>query len=357
MLALVLMRKTARCLLFVMCFPIACVDGDQPIRHPERMSLWVQNLPEESFTESISFCETNQLNLNVNLMRGEWNQSALAKLCSEAAAHDVAIRLWPALPHEEGYWANQANAEAYVAYVDEILTWVPAACPRVDGIMYDMEMPYDRFAELSQMQSEGKSNLDIINWLLAGSDEERFIAAREIFAASVERVHQLGLTAAVSTLPQNADDYADGDETVARAMWTPIEGIAWDSIAFQVYRNLFQLNYPPADGSQYSSGLIASYAQSVKEAFGDRGALDLGMAGGPRIEDGLGESAELQADIAAARAAGLSVGALSIFALDGLRRLDDAADWVAVPEARAAVPTEADESLRAIFRLLDSLEY
>ena len=351
------MRPIAPCAFLLLTLVSACVEENQPIRHPERMSVWVQNLPAGSLVESISFCETNHLNLNVNMMQGEWDAEALAELCAEAAAHDVAIRLWPALPHADGYWANQENAEIFVAYVDEILSWVPDACPRLDGIMYDMEMPFDRFSELSQMQAEGKSNLDIINWLLAGSDEERFIEAREIFANSVERVHNMGLTASVSTLPQNADDYADGDETVARAMWTPIEGIAWDSIAFQVYRNLFQLNYPPTDGSQYSSGLITSYAQSVKEAFGDKGALDLGMAGGPRIEDGLGEARELQADIAAARAAGLSVGALSIFALDGLRRLEDAADWVSVPEPKAAEPTTADESLRAIFRLLDSLEY
>lgn len=335
----------------------SCVEERTPIRHPDRMSLWVQNLPAESVADSIAFCATHQLNLNVNMMRGEWNPESLGVVCALAEEQDVALRLWPALPHEQGYWANQENAEIFVEYVDEILAWVPQSCPRADGIVYDMEMPFERFSELEQMQAAGKSNLDIINWLLAGADEARFIEARNVFAASVERVHAFGLTAAVSTLPQNADDYADGDETVARAMWTPIEGIAWDSVAFQVYRNLFQLSYPPADGSRYTSGLVASYAASVTEAYGDKGGLDLGMAGGPRLEDGLGDARELQADIAAALAAGLPPGSLSIFALDGLRRLEDAENWVKVPTAKVAEPSEADESLRAIFRLLDSLEY
>lgn len=336
----------------------ACLDpGAAPVRHPERMALWVQSLEPSDVTDALHFSATNRLNLNVNLMRGEWDPARLTALCEQAAASDVALRLWPALPHAEGYWANQGNVELFVDYLDELLALALVHCPRVDGLVVDMELPFDRAMTLEERRAAGESNLDLVNWLLEGVDEPRFYDARERYAEAVDRIREAGLFVGVSTLAQNLDDYDDGDETIARAMWTPIEGIAWDQIAFQVYRNLFQVGYPPADGTTYTPGLIASYARSARSAYGERGALDLGMAGsGPRPEDGLGHAAELQADIAAALAEGLAPGDLSVFALDGLRRLPDRDAWVQVPAAVEVSPSSADLELRGLFRWLDDLD-
>lgn len=351
-------RVFARVLPAVMCLASACTNqGASPLRHPDRMSLWVQTLEPSDVAEALRFSATNRLNLNVNMMRGEWDAARLAALCEQAAAADVAVRLWPALPHSEGYWANQGNVELFVDYLDELLALALPHCPRVDGLMVDMELPFDKAMALEEKRAAGESNLDLVNWLLEGVDESRFHDARERYADAVDRVREAGLFVGVSTLAQNLDDYDDGDETIARAMWTPIEGIAWDQVAFQVYRNLFQAGYPPDDGTKYTPGLIASYARSAQEAYGDLGALDLGTAGsGPRLEDGLGSAVELQADIAAALAEGLRPGALSIFALDGLRGLPDANAWVQLPPPVEAAPSSADLDLRGIFRWLDNLD-
>ncbi|MFZ9887203.1 MAG: hypothetical protein ACO3JL_06850 [Myxococcota bacterium] len=351
-------RAHAIVLLTLQCAASACVDlSTTPVRHQERMSLWVQTLEPADVTDALRFCADHQLNLNVNMMQGEWDASRLASLCEQAAAADVAVRLWPALPHADGYWANQENADRFVGYIDELVVVAREHCRRVDGLIVDMELPFDKAMALEQKRAAGESNLDLVNWLLEGVDEGRFYAARALYADAVDRIKAEGLFVGVSTLAQNLDDYDDGDETIARAMWTPIEGIAWDQVAFQVYRNLFQAGYPPEDGSVYTPGLIASYAQSARAAYGERGALDLGMAGsGPRLEDGLGSAAELQADIAAAQAEGLAPGSLSIFALDGLRGVPDADAWVQVPPPAEATPSGADLDLRGIFRLLDDLD-
>lgn len=322
------------------------------------MGLWVQTLEPAQLPEGIAFCREQQLNLHVNLMRDAWDDERLSSLCQAAEDADVALRLWPALPHDEGYWANQENAEAFVDHFDDLLARIPAQCPRAEGLVIDMETPFARMAEMDARRAAGQSNLDIVNWLLQGVDEARFVAARALFADAVDRAHAQGLRVSVSTLPQNLDDYEDGDETIARAMWTPIEGIAWDQVAFQVYRNIFTTGYPPEEGSAYTPGLIASYARSARAAFGERGALDLGLTGrGPRPEDGLGDAAELQADIAAALAEGMTPGDLAIFSLDGLRRVEDDAAWVQVPPARPAEPSAADLGVRDLFRFVDSLEY
>lgn len=336
-----------------------CAARDEgPLVHPERMGLWVQTLAPEQVDEGLAFCREHALNLHVNLMRDAWDDERLASLCARAEAADVALRLWPALPHEEGYWANQENAGPFVAYFDELLARIPALCPRAEGLVIDMETPFDRMAEMESMRAAGRSNLDIVNWLLEGVDEARFLEARALYADAVDRAHAQGLRVSVSTLPQNLDDYDDGDESIARAMWTPIEGIDWDQVAFQVYRNLFTTGYPPEEGSAYTPGLIASYARSARAAYGPRAALDLGLTGrGPRPEDGLGDAAELQADIAAALAEGLAPGDLAIFSLDGLRRVEDDAAWVQLPAPRPAAPSAADAAVRDLFRFIDALEY
>ncbi len=332
-----------------------CSESPRARRYPERMSIWAEELPQASLDERLGFAGRNRLNVNVSMVKGTHDVGYLTALCGAAERAGVALRLWPGLPRDQGYWANQHNATAYLAWIDELVALAPSACPRLDGFVVDMEMPLDRVDALAAMRAGGASNVTIAMWLLDGIDVAAFDAARAQFAAAARRVRGKGYRFAVSTLAMNADDWRDGDETIAHALWTPIEGIEWDAVSFQVYRNIYDQQFP-ASGGSYTSGLITSYAHDVVRVWGKRGGIDLGTTGaGIGVTVGLPDAAALVADIAAARAEGIAPGGIGIYSLEGLTDKPDAEAWITLPAPRAAPITELDSSARGTFQSLDLL--
>lgn len=347
------MRPALLCLLL-------CACGDEPrpgpLRHPDRMSVWAEELPLADLDRAVRFAREHRLNLNASVRKDTHDRAYVEALCRAAAREDVALRLWPGLARASGYWPGQANVDEFLAWSDELLALRGSSCPRLDGLVVDMEMPIGRVDELAAMRAAGRGNLEIAGWFLEHTDEARFEDARAKYAAWVRRARGEGLFVWVTTLPMNADDYDDGDETIAKALWTPIEGIEWDLVSFQVYRNLFDQQFPPAGGGAYTSGLVTSYARSATAEWGARAAVDLGTTGGGiGLTTGLASAAELQADIAAALAAGLDPGRVALFSLEGVLEKPDGPAWVALPAPRAAEPTTADEDAREVFRTLDAL--
>lgn len=339
----------------------ACGDGAarfDPLRHPDRMSIWTEERPMSDVEGSLAFLAANRLNLSFSLVRGETDRAYIEQVCRAAEAHDVAVRFWPGLSFEEGYWPNQANVEPFLAWVDELVEIGADVCPRLDGIVVDMEMPWDRTQTMLHMRADGASMGDIAAWLLEGIDEAAFERARGLYEAAGQRVRASGLTWTVTTLPMTAEDPLDwpDDETIAKLLWTPIRGIEWDLVSFQVYRSLFDEHFQVTAGVAYTSGLVGSYAGTIVQLWGERGAIDLGITGGGVGTTGsLAGPAELQADIAAALAGGIPPGNVALFSLEGLAGDPDAAAWVAVPAPAAASPTANDEEVRETFRMLDLL--
>jgi hypothetical protein len=335
---------------------VGCSGGGRALRHPERMSIWAESLPLEQIEARLTFASENRLDVNVSVVKGTVDRAYLQALCQSAEKHDVAIRLWPGLSHDSGYWPSQVNVDEFLPFVDELAGLAGEVCPRLDGFVIDMEMPIYKVDQLRAMREAGASNIDIANWLLGGIDAAKFERARGLYQAAAARMHGLGYSFSVTTLPMNADDYGDGDETIAKALWTPIEGIDWDVVSFQIYRSLYDQQFPDASGKPYTPGLVTSYAHSVVGRWGARGAVDLGTTGGGiGITHGLASAADLQGDIAAARAEGITPGHVAIYSLEGLDGKPDAVAWVTVPAARAAPITDPDDRARSIFGSLDLL--
>lgn len=330
----------------------------RPLRQPDRMRLWTEELPEDQIAARVAFVAAQGLGLNVNIQKGRHDRAYLQKLCDHAARHAVALRLWPNLSNESGYWVGQANADEFVGWTRDLTSLAKTACPRLDGIVFDLEMPMYRVGELASMRAAGASNLQIATWFLEHIDEAAFERARGVLAEEVRRLRADGYSATASTLPMNADDYDDGDETIAKALWTPIEGIDWEQVSFQVYRNLYDQQFPNMSKTPYTSGLIASYAKSAVAKWGPRAAVDLGTTGaGIGIPMGLASAAELQSDIAAALAEGIAPGHVAIYSLEGVLDKADAPAWLRLPAPMAAVPTTTDLEPREQFQQLDALAH
>jgi hypothetical protein len=344
----------------VVILPIVLLSscGAGRLTHDDRMTIWAETLPAEQIDARVAFAGRNHLNLNVNVVRDapEDTPDYVAALCATAEADDVALRLWPGLPQAEGYWPNQQNVTNYALYVDHLLDLADASCPRLAGIVVDMEMPIDRANALAAMQAAGTSQLEIVMWLLSGIDEAGYAAAKDAYAALVAHVHDRGYSVTLTTLPMNADDPLDGDETIGKALWTPVAGIPWDAVSFQVYRTIFDERFPRTDGMPYTSSLITSYGLTIRQYWGDAGGVDLGTTGtGIGVSHGLPDAAALQSDIAAALGVGIPPGRISIYSLEGLADKPDADAWVQLPAPQTLDVLGADDHIRTIFHLMDQL--
>ncbi len=322
------------------------------------MRIWTEELPEDQIGARVAFCAEQGLGLNVNLQKGRHDRAYLQKVCDHAAEHAVSLRLWPNLSEESGYWVGQANADELVGWTRDLTAMARTACPRLDGLVFDLEMPMYRVSELSAMRASGASVLQIATWFLEHIDEPAFEHARGVLAEEVRRLRAEGLSVTATTLPMNADDYDDGDETIAKALWTPIEGIDWEQVSFQVYRNLYDQQFPNAAGTPYTSGLVGSYARSAVAKWGPRAAVDLGTTGaGIGIPMGLPSAADLQSDIAAALAEGIAPGHVAVYSLEGVLGKADAPAWLHVPAPSAAAPLPSDLEPREQFQQLDALAH
>ncbi len=341
---------------------VACGESEpafEPLRHEDRLSAWLEFT--DTIGDDVAFAGELGLDVRVALERELHGREHLVEACDAAVEADVALQLWPLLPQDEGYWPNQGNVEPFIDWVHTLVDWAREDCRSLDGVAFDLEMPYERAMELQdQFSAEDGSLVDLVDFFREGIDREGHEAARALFQAEVDRLHGLGLQATLSTLPMLADDTLDGDDTIALALWTPVERIGWDEMSVQVYRSLFDELFSGAlddPETTFTSGLITSYAGTALDAWGDRAALDLGSTGtGISLTEPLASAAELQADLAAALAAGIPLERVQIYSLEGLRDRDDAADWVATPTPVAAAVDDATLELRDLIAALDLIE-
>ena len=353
-------RKPFPLLLITPALPACGPAHFDPLVHDDRMAAWLEFDDPANLPARMTYAADNAVDVNLAYQQGKHDPAWLESACAAAAEADVAIALWPLLPEADGYWANQANATQFAAYTLASLEEARQVCPRLFAVTVDMEMPYDRAQEVQALIEGGGSAIDLASMLLDGRDPVAFEASRTTFAELCDKLHTEGLECRFTGLPMLADDLADGDETLAQGLWTPMAGIDWDLVSVQVYRSLFDAHFAPALGDPpptFTPGLIASYADTMATAFGDRAAIDLGTTGssGVGVTDGLATAADLQADIAAALAAEVTVDHVAIYSLEGLDEHDDAAAWLAVPDPLVPDPDPAAADLRELFSNLDAL--
>jgi len=338
-------------LLLVACAP-------DPIVHPDRLSAWAEFAAVDDLPAYLERAGALELNVNLALLEGRHDREYLASACAEAEKREVALRLWPLLAEEDGYWANQANVEAFTDWTMWLAEVARRDCPRAEGFQVDLELPIDRTRTLLELIGGGGSVAELISFLVDGRDPEAFEEARAGYADLVAELREDGYLVSASTVAMVADDFADGDQSIAQALWTPVEGIDWDVVSFQVYRSTFDCHYAGAlaDPTQrFEPGLVSSYAASIRARFPESGGVGLGTTGsGMGTEEPLAGPEELQADLAAALAAGIPLGQLDVFSLDGLVDREDAAQWIAEPEPAEPEPDPATEELRALLAALDA---
>jgi len=346
-------------LLLVCGCPTSEDEPITPIVHEDRMRAWVEFVDAATLDEHLDFAAQHSLSVNVALIDGTHDWVFLRNLCLGAEERELALRLWPLLSEDQGYWANQQNADAFAEYVRVLTAWSQDECPRLEGVVIDLEMPIDRAREMEDIFAGEGGIDDLVTFLTDGVDETAFEAARIQYSTLVDDLHAMGYHVSASTLPMVLDDLEDGDESIARALWTPVRGIDWDVVSFQVYRSTFDSIFSAAladPEATFTSGLITSYADSAVIYYGDKAALDLGTTGtGIGTEVGLDGPDELQSDMSAALYAGIPQERVHIYSLEGIMAADNPTAWVLEPLPHHAEVDAATEEFRTLIATLDAL--
>ena len=278
---------------------------------------------------------------------------ALAQVLRQARRQSIPVRAWLLLDDADGYWPGEDNLPAFRELVDRFWTFNEEQDLGVEWITVDMEPPLSTSNQLAAALEAGKLS-EVVPVLLDLQEPEEHAAASAAWREAVDQWHARGMKVGVVGLPYLLDDLADGDAELQDMFESPIVGIDWDEVGFLVYQNLYQ----DPEGERFGPPLVASYAQTAVEHFGDRAAIALGgigTVGKNTTQAGYDDSAALTADVAAAWASG--AGKVHLFSLDGMVQLGAPRPWLAASSTEplgAAEDPEVDR-VRDQISVLDRL--
>lgn len=324
------------------------------------------DVPVDQFEEAIEFAKRYHLGVTINPSREDlgYNLEMAAELAKKAFRKGVPSALWVS-PKSEGLhdFSHQGNAPLTRKALTETMDFLESNGFPSRVLVVDLEPPVAWWDSLAQAASEGGMSA-VVHFLKSKIDREGFYAAKAEYAAMLEEAHARGFFVVAAVLPMILDDLEDGDETIQQMLHTPVDGLDWDVIAFQVYRSLFigaarQLGI----ASDFTPYLVASYARTALERYGERAAVVLGtIKGSIKGPDlfgwgGYDEPAPLLADLEAALSAGLQRKQIHVFALSGILGREDKDAWLSLskPSGILPPPDRVTEKTRALFRLLDAL--
>ncbi len=229
----------------------------------------------------------------------------VAPLVERACELGLSIGLWPLLEDARGRWLHPGNAAAFAAHVDAILEALDRRGLSIDAMALDLEPP---IAEVKKL-TEGDLGAARA-WL--GRPLDASPHSRLVGALSARRVETIAAIVPV-VLPGGAA--ARGWQ---RALGTPIDGVAYDTVSAMLYTTLFEGYSFGALRRPDARARLDRYARPARARFGARASVSLGAVGTGALGDErtYRSEAELADDVALARAAG--VEDLALFDLAGV---------------------------------------
>lgn len=318
--------------------------GADPVPRP--FGFWSESVPLADLTLQLPLLASMGVEVNLGLTPGAVDLEEAATFVWEAHETGVPVALWPELTVEDGRWPNVRNVDLFQPWWDQILAWVENEDLPVQTLIVDMELSLQVMQELEAQVAEGDT-VGALAFLVGRMDEEAYARGKEMFRALVEDAQGRGLRVRLSTLPVIADDFQDGDESLQELLDSPVQGIPWDEASIQAYRSIldqYSQGWFLSEGQTFTPWLAYSYGLTARETWGDAGSLDIGIVGYPDWST----PADLEADVQAALAAGLSLGSLDAFALDQALKEEDPASWTGRLLALEPRVPEEDPNLEAL---------
>jgi len=208
--------------------------------------------------------------------------------------------------------------------VKAMIQWADDEDLPIDWIGVDMETPVQMADELTRLLAEFKL-FDIYALLWDHRDPLGWQQSVANYQELVDYCHDHDFKVHAISFPFALDDYADDDFGLQDAFDIVMSEVEWDEVDFMVYRTM----YRGATGLPFTSDMVYRYAQKEREIWGDKASVFIGLVlwdGWFEGDLGYAEPVELEQDIEAALAAGIS--RIHVFYLTGLLEKDDPEAWM-----------------------------
>jgi hypothetical protein len=311
------------------------------------LAVWSEFLPFAVVEAQLPALKARGCMLFVAIKPEHIGSPALLSLWRAAKAQGVPIRPWLLLAPGAGYWANKWNASQVRAHVHLFLDDLKSNGLSTEWVTLDVEPP----ATLTKQLGTSLSHFDLVaarRALVDSSHSASLFEARASYQQLVDELHQAGVKLHAVTSSSVLDEPDSGQYRMQSALGTPIEGVAWDEVTFMAYRPEFEKLV-----GGLGADLVYRYAIDAKRMFGDRAGMDVGEVGSPGYpvpSPGYTDPAQLQADLAAVRAAG--IGRADIYSLDGMVQLGGVGRWISAPAAARPPRSLKAALLRCFFKLI-----
>lgn len=237
---------------------------------------------------------------------------------------------WLVLGWCDGYFPGASNYAVYTTAAKLLDRWwrlEQGFAP--NEFLIDMELRWSRTQKLNAEDNAAERIALLSSWV----NSTEFDLATMAYANLANELKALGWRIVGSTAGHLLDDFIDGDDDLLQAFGTPLVGIAWDKIEWQLYRTLYQQQLPWGS-PQLSNFMIYDYLANTAERVMAQhfngaelgvivGLTDSGLiySSGGTYNDvlwGQGISREVQLDADAARLAGVPPAHISVYSLYGL---------------------------------------
>ncbi|MHB8896465.1 MAG: hypothetical protein ACYC99_14980 [Candidatus Geothermincolia bacterium] len=251
----------------------------------------------------------------------------------------IEVTFWPLMEKEHGYFAGERNAPGYVALVKFLLDWAEKNDVMPDMIAVDLEMPIQQISKVMSASNPLSKLRGVYSSARENLDRERYYRAKARLEEMNSEIQDKGVRTLTAVLPWVGLEMETDYELLQDMSETPASGIGWDIVSPMLYVSMLEGMSGGAITRKDANWLVYDNCKHLRDKFGGRAGVSLGLTGGGVLEDEpvFGSPAQLLTGLNAALAAG--VRDVSIYSLEGILSRDDPRQWFdAIRGAKPEVP-------------------
>jgi hypothetical protein len=232
-----------------------------------------------------------------------------------ARDHGVEVAVWPMLPHAEGRWPSVANVEGFAAFTLALLDRLEAARVSPSGVAIDLEPSIAELPDL--LAARPAAIMRRVRRRAPVGAVERLSELRQVIEAR-------GIDVFVAAFPFVVNDAREGWQ---RFLGTPVDALGAPRVTAMIYTSMIEGYARGQLSRRDAQALLHAWAVAMRSRY-PAPSVSLGCVGTGILgeEPSYRDEAELAADVAAVRAAG--VDDLVLFSLCGCLARPPAERWL-----------------------------
>lgn len=295
-----------------------------------RFRIWSEFLPAEQLAHKATIALLARYSLEpvIALPAAAETASMLTALSALTRA-GLRVGIWPLLTDEQGVWPSESNVSPFCTRVAQALAFAKRADARVSTVAIDLEPPLPLTYRLTNgsVQERGHLLVDALRERRGACSEARAHNLAR-FRTLADDLHRLGIETLAATIPTVVLDLRSGTHLWQDLMQTPVHAPGWSVVSPMVNTSILA-GALPSRWRKHAHVFVHRCGRHLVRALGDaRAGIGLGVVGMGKQgrERSYGGPAELQRDVASARAAGIDD--IALFGLDGVLAHREPETWL-----------------------------